>query len=137
MSIVTIRRRGLAVALAASAAIAFGGCAAGEPKRITNDPYNLVLSYIDALNQRDEGKMRDLVNPGYDVGGEIDKRVAELDGKSLHYERMEFVGTGMRQTTSVELTMRSGSASDVATYTDTLPLSVSDGNWYIDMGKPK
>jgi hypothetical protein len=130
-----LRRRGLLAALVALPLVTMVACSHPGSGVDHHDPYDLVLAYIDAVNRQDEGRVRSLVNPAYDVGDEVTQRLHRYGGKSLYYERMQFNGTGMREATAVDLTLRSGVSTDV--YTDKLSMSTKDGRWYLDLGRPR
>ena len=75
-------------------------------------------------------------NPDYDASEEIRSRIERLGGQALHYETLQFRGTGMQDLTSVELTLRSGKAGSTTTFTDSLPLARSESRWYLVIGRP-
>jgi hypothetical protein len=123
--------RGLLAALASVIVLAAVGCS-NEAKPDENDPWTVVNSYIDAVNASDRGAIEKLVDPAYDATAEIDSRLQRLGDHDLHYETLQFRGTGMADLTSAELTLRSQSGSD--TYRDSLSLARSKGRWYLVLG---
>ena len=122
------------MALAVVLAATLNGC--GGPKPDENDPWTVVMAYIDAVNASDAGAIEDLVNPDYDASEEIRSRIERLGGQALHYETLQFRGTGMQDLTSVDLTLRSGKAGSTTTFTDSLPLARSESRWYLVIGRP-
>jgi hypothetical protein len=125
-------RRGLLAALAAMLVVTASGCGGG-PKADENDPWTVVMDYIDAVNASDAGAIEDLVDPVYDASEDISSRIKRLGGQSLHYETIQFHGTGMQGLTTADLTLRGGGST--TTYTDSLPLARSNSHWYLTIGR--
>lgn len=119
--------------LAAAALLAAGGCGGG-PRPDDNDPWDVVTSYIDAVNARDVDAIDDMVAPDADAPTLAADRVERLGGRSLSYESLQFHSVGVAGLTTVDLDLRSGDAGDTTVYKDSLSLARLDGHWYIVPG---
>jgi hypothetical protein len=120
--------------LASVMVLAVAGCGGG-PKPDENDPWQVVMAYIEAVNASDNGAVADLVDPAYDASDDISARIKRLGGRDLHYKTLEFHGTaGMADLTSADLTLTSGNGGSTETYQDTLPLARSKSHWYLIIG---
>jgi hypothetical protein len=126
--------RGWLAVLASVAVVAVAGCGDG-PKPDKNDPWEVVMAYVDALNASDARAVAHLVDPAYDATDEISQRIKRLGGHSLHYKTLQFQGAGMQGLTSVDLTLTSGNGGSTDTYQDSLPLARSNSRWYLVIGR--
>lgn len=122
--------RGLLAVLAAVLLLT-AGCDRG-PRADENDPWQVVHSYLDALNAENAGAIEDLVSPALDPDAEIADRLKRLGGRHLGYETIQFHGIGMDDLTTVDLTLRDFSSKD--TYQDKLSLARSDARWWLQLG---
>jgi hypothetical protein len=132
--------RGLLAALATAGIFALTSCSqqpASARPGAGDDPYDLVIAYLKAVNTGDANNVKPLVDPAFDADSEIQHRLQEYGRKGLYYQQMRFDSAGFKDSTTVTVTARSGYSSDQRLYTDTLQLEQKSGRWYLVLGKPR